>query len=371
MAKKKNANGMGNWFYDEKRKLHIFRISVDVDGLLKPKSFSGRTQEIASKKYEEWKRAGSFVSSDPLITMGDWANEWFDYYSDKIEASTVGSYYYTKEHIRKAFLNVKVRDMNVDHVEKFLSRMAKEYSASLCGKCRAMLGQMLRRAEAKNLINKNPVPLADKINYRRMKKSNGKHTKKDAFSATEVVALMHHLPETRIGHSIRLMLGCGISTQELLGLTTMDIAPDGSYVNVCRAVKIEKGGGMYIGDVKAERRERVTPVPPESRPSAVFLRSNSNGFILQGRNPELPIHPTTYRDFYKSAISQVPGVRYLTPHCCRHTYISHMQDRGVDFAVIQALAGQSEKASTITYIHPQSPAIAAAVSSIEALLTGK
>ena len=40
------------------------------------------------------------------------------------------------------------------------------------------------------------------------------------------------LPVTRIGHSIRLMLGTDISTQELLGLSTFDITPDGSRVSV-------------------------------------------------------------------------------------------------------------------------------------------
>jgi integrase len=83
------------------------------------------------------------------------------------------------------------------------------------------------------------------------------------------------------------------------------------------------------------------------------------------------MHPSTYRKFYKSAVLQVEGVRLLTPHCCRHTYISHLEDSGADFAVIQALAGQSTQQATIAYIHPQSPAIASAVGSIEALLTGK
>jgi hypothetical protein len=47
-----------------------------------------------------------------------------------------------------------------------------------------------------------------------------------------------------------------------------------------------------------------------------------------------------------------------------------LEDNHVDFAVIQALAGQSEKDSTITYIHPQGPAVIAAVNVIEKLLNG-
>ena len=82
------------------------------------------------------------------------------------------------------------------------------------------------------------------------------------------------------------------------------------------------------------------------------------------------MHSSAYRKFYKSAVRQVDGVRVLTPHCYRHTYISHLEDAHTDFAVIQALSGQSTQSATILYIHPQSPSIAAAVGSIEVLLTG-
>jgi integrase len=368
MSKRKNANGTGNWYYDEKRKLHIFRITVDY----KPLSFSGRTQEIARGKYEDWKKKGSFVSLDSNITVEEYADVWFEGYKPKIEDSTAGTYKYTIKLIQKYFRDIspvkKVKDVLAEHIEDCIEYYAKEYSISQCSKIRAMLGQILRKAKAKHLIDENPVPLADRTNYRRMGKKE--KSKKDAFTVFEVPVLMKQLPLTRIGHSIRLMLGTSSSTQELLGLTSLDIDEDGSKVHIRRAVKIKEGGGMYIGDVKAEKRERDIDVPLSARPSAVYLRKNSNGYILKGRNPNMPMHPSTYRDFYKSSMHQVPEVRLLTPHCCRHTYISHLDDNNIDFAVIQALAGQEEKESTISYIHPQSPAISAAVNMIESLLNG-
>lgn len=371
MAKRRGANGTGNMYYDEKRKLYIYRVTVGrkENGSLDRKSFSGKTQEVAFDKYKEWERRELFVSLDPDITMKDWSERWFKEYKNKIEPSTASTYKYTLEHIKKAFSNKKVSDMRAVHIEEFLEKTAQTYSKSQCGKLRTMLGQILRKAEANELISKNPVPLADRTNYRRMGKKI--KSKKDAFTAPEVVALMKGLPGTRIGHSIRLMLGTGLSTQELLGLSSFDIAQDGSNVAVRRAVKLKDGSKMYIGDVKAENRERKVDVPPSVRPSAIFLRENASGFIIEGKNKDMPLHPSTYRKFYRSAISQVPDVRVLTPHCCRHTYISHLEDQQTDFAVIQALAGQSTKAATISYIHAQSPAITAAVNTIETLLTGE
>jgi integrase len=371
MAKRRAANGAGSLNYDEKRKLYIYRITVsyDDDGRPRRKAFSGRTQEAALEKYRVWERRNKLSAIDPDITLGEWADRWYEEYAEKVELSTAASYGYTLKHIKKYLGRQKLQSIKAFHVEAFLIEMAEAYSVSQCTKCRTMLGQILRKAEANELITKNPVQLADQTNYRRMGK-RGK-ARKDAFTAEEVRALMRGLPDTRIGHSIRLMLGTGISTQELLGLSVFDLAPDGSRIEIRRAVKLKKGGSMYIGDVKAEQRERSGLVPPSVRASVLFLRNNADGYILAGRRSKRPLHPSTYRKFYKSAIQQVDGVRVLSPHCCRHTYISHLEDAHTDFAVIQALAGHSERKSTISYIHPQSPAIQAAVSRIEELLNAQ
>lgn len=371
MAKRRAANGAGSLTYDAKRELYTYRITTDYDedGRPRRKAFSGKTQEIAMGKYRDWERKNKLASLDPNMRLGEWADRWYEGYRKKVEQSTAASYLFTLKHIKKHLGRHKLTNIKALHVENFLAEMAKSYSVSMCSKCRSMLNQIMRKAEANELIAKNPVPLADQTNYRRMGKRS--KSQKDAFTAQEVGALMRGLPDTRIGHSIRLMLGTGISMQELLGLSAFDIAPDGGQIDIRRAVKLKEGGGMYIGDVKAEQRERSVLVPASVKPSALFLRNNANGYILAGKRSKMPLHPNTYRDFYKSAIMQVEGVRVLTPHCCRHTYISHLEDTNTDFAVIQALAGQSERASTINYIHPQSPSILAAVNKIEGILTTK
>ena len=369
MAKRRAANGAGSLNYDEKRKLYIYRITVgyDEEGRPRRKAFSGKTQEAVLEKHQTWALKNKLATIDPDITLGEWADRWYEEYAEKVELSTAASYGYTLKHIKMYLGRHKLQSIKAFHIEAFLAEMAKSYSVSQCTKCRTMLGQIMRKAEANELITKNPVQLADQTNYRRMGKRA--QARKDAFTAEEVRALMPGLPDTRIGHSIRLMLGTGLSPQELLGLSIFDLAPDGSRIDVRRAVKLKKGGSMYIGDVKAEQRERSGLVPPSVRASVVFLRNNANGYILAGRRSKKPLHPSTYRKFFRSAIMQVEGVRVLTPHCCRHTYISHLEDAKTDFAVIQALAGQSERTSTFNYIHPQSPAILAAVGKIEELLS--
>ena len=54
-------------------------------------------------------------------------------------------------------------------------------------------------------------------------------------------------------------------------------------------------------------------------------------------------------------IEALGDVRVLTPHFCRHTYVSQMQALGVDLATIQSMVGHADLDMTQHYLHVQSP----------------
>ena len=56
---------------------------------------------------------------------------------------------------------------------------------------------------------------------------------------------------------------------------------------------------------------------------------------------------------YKEAIDGIEGVRYLSPHSCRHTYVSQMQALGVDLSTIQSIVGHADVDMTQHYLHVQ------------------
>ena len=45
----------------------------------------------------------------------------------------------------------------------------------------------------------------------------------------------------------------------------------------------------------------------------------------------------------------------LTPHSCRHTFVSQMQALGVDLATIQSMVGHADLDMTKHYLHVQTP----------------
>lgn len=170
---------------------------------------------------------------------------------------------------------------------------------------------------------------------------------------------MVRLPMDRMGMSIRLMLGTGMRTQEMMALESKHIAEDGSVIQVRQAITMTKGTPV-IGPPKTKNSTRDIPVPENLRSIAVALRKMGQPFIWYGERGVLT-NPSTFRRQYNMALAQVGEIRVLSPHCCRHSYISHLQAMGVDMETIQSLSGHADIEMTEHYLHVQNEVKTSAV----------
>ena len=73
----------------------------------------------------------------------------------------------------------------------------------------------------------------------------------------------------------------------------------------------------------------------------------------------------SFRRRYYYAIGQIEGVRKLSPHCCRHTYVTRLQAKGVPIEIIAQLAGHSEIQTTTTYTHTSLETLSGAVAVLD------
>ena len=210
-----------------------------------------------------------------------------------------------------------------------------------------MLYQIFNKAEANDLILKNPVRFAEK-----MRSNRGPLQRKEAFHADEVKLLMEKLPHDLLGDSIRLMLGTGMRTQELLALEPRLIAEDGSVIAIRQAV-VQIKGTVAIGPPKSRDSYRDIPVPPNLQACARHLRDTDKKYIWEVGIKDQPCNPSYFRHKFKEALAAIDGVRVLTPHCCRHTYVSQMQALGVDLPTIQSIVGHADIDMTQHYLHVQ------------------
>ena len=364
MAKRSNGEGMARQRDDGRWECRIM-IGYKPNGKPDYKSVYGKTKKEAKEKLKKFlddRTAG--IDTSRSYTFGDWADIWFEHHQDNITATTQENYRYTLRILKDYFWMRKLADIKPYDVEVFLKTLRKDGRSDSCiTQCRGMLYQIFHKAEANDLVRKNPVRFADKM------RSRGPVKRKDAFTAEEVKLLMEKLPEDRIGLSIRLLLGTGMRSQELLALEPRHIAEDGSLIQIRQAINMVKGTAT-VGQPKSRDSYRDVPVPPNLRWCAVRLRNTDRAFIWEVGKKDQPCNPSYFRDKFKAAISEIEGVRVLTPHSCRHTYVSQLQALGVDLPTIQSIVGHADIDMTQHYLHVQDSIRQQAVSKFAAAFGG-
>lgn len=330
------------------------------------RSFTAPTKREVLQMIRDYKEQKLHPPEPAPILFQDWADQWYRDYQTQVEVSTYANYKYTLKSLKDRFGQTPLTDLLPLEINRYLTQLLEQgCSHSKISKCRAMLIQIMDSAVANSLLDRNPARAAKAI---RMEAVTGDlHSKpKDAFTPGEVERLLAELPDTPVGNGIRLLLGTGMRVQELVALTAEDIAEDGSWVSVSKAVKMVDSTPV-LGPPKSRRSVRTIPVAPRYRPYAIALRNSAGKlFCIRSHKPGEPCTIESFRKQYIALLSKLPGIRRLTPHCCRHTYITTLQVRGVPMETIARLVGHSRITTTDGYLHIPDSALADAVQVLEA-----
>lgn len=365
MAKRSNGEGMIRQRADGRWESRVM-IGYKDNGKPDYKSVYGKTKKEAREKLKVFlDERASGIDTSHNYNFSNWADIWFEHHQDNITATTQENYRYTLRILKDYFGVRQLTDIKAYDVEVFLKTLRKEERSDSClAQCRGMLYQIFHKAEANDLVRKNPVRFADKMRSREPTK------RKEAFTAEEVKLLMEKLPKDRIGISIRLLLGTGMRSQELLALEPRHIAEDGSMIQIRQAVNMVKGTAT-VGQPKSRDSYRDVPIPPNLRWCAIQLRTTNRTFVWEAGKKDQPCNPSYFRDKFKAAIGEIEGVRVLTPHSCRHTYVSQLQALGVDLPTIQSIVGHADIDMTQHYLHVQDSIRQKAVSKFAAAFGGE
>jgi len=329
-------------------------------------SFTGRTKgEVQDLIREYWsKKERSRYLYTGQMSFQEWADNWLADYETEVEASTFSGYKYTLKILKDWFKDTPVSQIKALEINKFLDVLQKNnMSKSYIRKCRAMLIQIFDYAEANELVLFNPARKTKKMRVKGKEKLGEMSAeKKDAFNDKELEIIENCLPDNIVGHSILILLSTGLRTQELLALQPSDIAEDGSTISVSKAIKMVDGNPT-LGPPKSERGKRIVPVPVDYRHNAVYLRIHSGRPYVWTSKRESGLYDIgAFRRRYYNVMKQIPGIRKLSPHCCRHTYISNLEKHGVPMELIARLAGHSNLTTTDGYLHADLNTLSSAVS---------
>jgi integrase/recombinase XerC len=237
------------------------------------------------------------------------------------------------------------REIDLADVRAFLvERFPVNRKASLARKL-AALRTCFAYAVREGLVQSNPADLV----------ATPKAEKRlpEVLSQEEVQALLDaplgaDLMAPRDQAMLELLYATGLRAAELTGLDLKDLDLHGHYVRV-----VGKG-----------RKERVVPFGARARraldayfPLRLTLRTRSAGPALGPVEPVFLNHrggrltPRSLARALDRRIRSLAILRKVHPHVLRHSFATHLLDRGADLRSIQELLGHASLSTTQRYTH--------------------
>ena len=144
---------------------------------------------------------------------------------------------------------------------------------------------------------------------------------------------------------IELLYATGMRVSELIGLRPADVNLPGSYLT-CTG----KGAKQRIVPIGDQASEWVDRYIREARSSLLNRRSSTRLFVnARGGGPGL-----TRVGFWKilKAYAVRAGLgRPISPHMLRHSFATHLLERGADLRAIQMMLGHADLSTTQIYTH--------------------
>jgi site-specific recombinase XerD len=138
---------------------------------------------------------------------------------------------------------------------------------------------------------------------------------------------------------VLLLYGCGLRTRELCGLRVQDIDRERRELFVVRGK----------GD-----RQRHVPIPGGVYTELLAYlveRGGRRGPLFRTLQKRRPINPKEVCQVVREAADRAGLDDTLTPKVLRHSYATHLMDRGVDLSVIASLMGHRSPQETGVYLH--------------------
>jgi integrase/recombinase XerD len=151
------------------------------------------------------------------------------------------------------------------------------------------------------------------------------------------------LDGVRDGAMLELLYATGLRVSELVGLGLEDVNLGDGYVLV-----LGKGS-----------KERVVPLTPVAVTRVKAWLAGPRAAVLKGRvSPALFVSSRgrglTRMGFWKllRRHARTAGIaRAFSPHTLRHSFATHLVERGADLRSVQAMLGHADLATTQIYTH--------------------
>jgi integrase/recombinase XerD len=170
----------------------------------------------------------------------------------------------------------------------------------------------------------------------------------DVLSVAEVERLLG-TPDTRDWQGIRdkaaleLMYATGMRVSEVVDLPTGTVNLDVGFIK-CKG----KGDKERVVPIGSKARDSILRYMDKVRPRLLKGRSDNHLFLSRlGKR----VSRQSFWKMIKKYARAAKIKKEITPHTLRHSFATHLLERGADLRVVQEMLGHSDIATTQIYTH--------------------
>lgn len=339
----------------------------------------GRTVTETQKAMTELKyklEHGLFVEKKK-ITLNDWFYIWMEQYKkNQVKIGTFIRYQKSYESIVKNRIgNKMITDIRGEHIQKLLNDLSDEgYSYATIKLIRAILSNCMKRAKKNNIIEWNPVELADIPKNEESESKSAEKREQKALTAEQQALFMEYAKESYLYNLFAVMLRTGMRTGEIRGLKYTDIDKKNRVIHVRRTLKYdsvnllkkpndivkvsENGKYGYFTDVpKSKSSIRDIPLTEDilallenQRKLFSFKVENIDRFLFCNEFGD-PLYLGRVQSEVNRIVKRIQAAGndfpHITQHTFRHTFATRAIENGMQPQVLKSILGHSTLSMTM------------------------
>lgn len=346
-----------------------YTIGKDVNGRQKQKSVYGKTEAEVVEKLNRLKSdvyTGKHIENKN-IRLGEWLKDWIEIYKKhSVRPTTFECMMFYSKHIYAHDIScLRLVELKSIHFQKFYADKIKTLAPASVRKLHNILKSCLNQAEKNEMINYNPVKRAEppamqkpeiEILLPEEQKEFIKALEGEKLKPLFLLALQTGL---RIGELLALKwdaidfknhtLTVNGTTKRVVeqfekdyeGIKSRIVLQEPKTRNSVRTVPLM--ASAYENLILLNRRQKLKAIKdgkPFDRAKIVF--STASGSYIESKN----VNRILYRVLEKA------GLKRLSFHSMRHTFVSRMLEEGIDIKTISEIIGHSKTSFTLdTYAH--------------------
>lgn len=345
---------MGKYGTGTVRRLPSGSIQLQIcyqkpDGTQARKSFTGKTEKEARRKYTTWLQNGELTESS--VTLKSAIEQWYSVYKEpNISPGSRHNYALYISQINGSIGRIVLSKVRPVDIQSFLAERA-DLSKSAFNYYKIILGAVFKLAVSSNSIRSNPM---DAVIW-----PDKEEKEPETFSRRDIGLILNFAQTDPFGGAVLLAFYTGMRPGEIAALKWADVDFDERVLTV-RGTVGRVDGGYGVRSATKTKRIRHIVLSDELYSVLEKMRAESSniGYVLHDKNGKW-LSPDQYRRRYEAFFHRLnstlpkdqPPVKIMSPHKCRHSFATYLLACGANIRAVQAMLGHAVVSTTQKYTH--------------------